>query len=61
MSAAAARPPRPVVGLVIAGAVTLFALGDLLAVGGIDPFTTPSPSALGSGVAPDGGHCASPP
>jgi len=60
MTAAAGRPGRVVVASEILATGATLALIGLAAVGGIDSFTTPLPAALGSGVEPAGGHCASP-
>jgi hypothetical protein len=55
------RPGRIAVAHAVLAIGAVFVLIDLAVAGGIDPFETPPPAALGSGVAPSGGHCAAPP
>jgi hypothetical protein len=61
MSEAIRRPGRIGVAHAVLAIGAALVLIDLALAGGIDPFGTPPPTALGSGVAPSGGHCAAPP
>lgn len=50
-------PGRTLVALTAIVAILGFAVVDLRASGGIDPFDAPPPVALGSGQPPGGAHC----
>lgn len=54
-------PHRQTVGLGIFVLLGLLVVADLGASRPLDPFRAPPPSALGSGAAPSGAHCAAPP
>jgi hypothetical protein len=50
-------PGRTLVALATLAFILLVVGFDLAASGAVDPFDTPPPIALGSGLAPGGAHC----
>lgn len=50
-------PGRTLVAVATLGLIFALIGFDLSASGAVDPFDTPPPIALGSGLAPGGAHC----